>query len=237
MSTKKLFSKTGMVFLGLFILLTYVGMQINFSTLLGEENQFFTLFQFFGPVAGGFLGAGLGIASVLVAELINFVLVGKEINAVNFLRLLPMLFAAYYFAKNRERKLSDRLGTIVPLICIAAFILHPVGSSVWYFSLLWLIPLIVKFLPKHLFLRSIGATFSAHAVGGALWVWTVPMPAEVWITLIPIVLYERFLFAIGISISYIALNTVLDKVDSLTTQNLRNIISIEDKYVLGSKKI
>lgn len=237
MDARKLFSKTGLVFLALFILLTYIGMKLNFSTLVGEENQFFTLFQFFGPVAGGFLGAGIGAASVLVAELINFVLIGKEISAVNLLRLLPMLFAAYYFAKNKDRLLKDKLGIFVPLICIGLFMLHPIGSQVWYVSLLWLIPIIVKFLPDRLFLRSLGSTFSAHAVGGALWIWTVPMPAEAWIALIPVILFERTIFALGISTSYVAFNTILDKIDSLTLINLRKIITMEEKYVISAKNL
>lgn len=241
MTTRKIFSKTGLVFLGLFILLTYIGMQINFSPLLGlvaEENQFFTVFQLFGPVAGGFFGAILGAASVLVAELINFILLGKEFEFINLFRLTPMLFAAYYFAKNREKMFKNKFSLIIPAICMIAFILHPIGGQAWYYSLFWLIPIAVKFLPEHLILRSLGATFTAHAIGSTIFLYTIPTTPELWAVILPsIVIFERVIFAIGISISYVAFNTILDKVDSLTLTNLRQIINIEDRYVLSAKNL
>src|SRR3989344_4507066 len=120
-----------------------------------------------------------------------------------------MLFAAYYFG-SKKRNLS----IAVPLVCMALFILHPVGRHVWFFSLYWLIPVIGKLpfnIPGKLFVRSLGATFTAHAVGTATWIWSVPMGAEAWVALIPVVFVERILFASGIAISYVVLNTVLDK--------------------------
>src|SRR3989338_3857358 len=114
----KKISKRGMVFLGLFTVLALVGMNINFSPLVGEKNQFFTLFQFFGPIAGGFLGV-FGVIAVLLAQLIDFVVVGKEATLINILRLAPMLFAAFYFA-SKEIK-SKTIAIIVPAICIVAF--------------------------------------------------------------------------------------------------------------------
>ena len=39
-------------FVLLFGFITLVGSQINFSAIVGAENQAFTLFQFFGPIAG-----------------------------------------------------------------------------------------------------------------------------------------------------------------------------------------
>ena len=57
-----------------------------------------------------------------------------------------MIFAAYYFG-SKKRNLS----IIVPIIAIAAFILHPVGREVWFFALFWTIPIIAKILPKKIF--------------------------------------------------------------------------------------
>ena len=199
-----------LVFILLFSGLVLVGNSINFSKLVGAENQFFTLFQFFGPIAGGFLGPLVGAASVLVAEIIDFVIKGKALEPINILRLAPMLFAAWYFGTKKDA--FKDVSVAVPILAIAAFVLHPVGAQVWWFSLYWTIPLIVKFLPDRLFLRSLGATFTAHAVGGALWVWSVPMTPAQWNALIPIVAYERLLFALGITASYIAMNTLLSKV-------------------------
>ncbi len=198
------------LFIALFILLVFFGNKINFSKLVGAENQFFTLFQFFGPLAGSFLGPWYGAAAVLGAQVIDFFAVGKAFSVINIVRLLPMVFAAYYFGVKKR----SLLAVLVPLLAILAFVTHPVGREVWFFSLFWTIPALIKVLPlkyaNNTLLRSLGATFTAHAVGGAAWVWSVPMTAGQWVGLIPIVIYERALFAVGIAVSYYVFNSVLD---------------------------
>ena len=236
MRVKKLFSAKRVIFLLMFAVMVFIGNRINFSALMGAENQFFTLFQFFGPIAGSFLGPVFGAVSVLGAELADFSLVGKSFSLINIVRLTPMLFAAYYFGAKKKG-----INIIVPLIAIAVFVLHPVGRQVWFFSLYWTIPIIVKILPKkysnNVLLKSLGATFTAHSVGGAAWIWAVPMTAEQWIVLIPVVAYERFLFAAGIAGSYVALNTVLDKLIEKFKWNIPTDILHVNKSYLASKKL
>jgi hypothetical protein len=99
------------------------------------------------------------------------------------------------------------LNVVVPALAIIAFVANPVGREVWYFSLFWTIPIICYFLQERwLLARALGATFMAHSVGGALWVWFVPLPAAVWASLIPVVIMERLLFAAGIAGTYLAVN-------------------------------
>lgn len=232
MDFKEIFTKKRLVFIAIFTALVFIGNKINFSALVGDKNQFFTLFQFFGPIAGGFLGSVFGIIAVLFAELIDFFVSGKEVMLLNILRLMPMLFAAYYFG-SKKRNLS----VIVPIIAIAAFVLHPVGRQVWFFALFWTIPIIAKLLPQKysgsVISKSFGATFTAHAIGGAIWIWTVPMTAAQWVALIPIVIYERTLFASGIAVSYIALNALMDKVlDKLKISVPSSILNIEKKFTV-----
>lgn len=197
------------MFIAVFTVLVLVSSHINFSPLLGADNQFFTLFQFFGPIAGGILGPFIGGISVLLAQLANF-LVGKEVGLLNLLRVLPMVTAAIYFGTRRKKHAS-----VLALVSIAAFLAHPVGREVWFYTLYWTIPLVAAFFPKRLFLRSLGSTFTAHAIGGAIWIWTVPTTPELWMTLIPIVALERLLFASGISLSYLAANTLLEKMEAV----------------------
>ncbi len=228
-----------LTFLAIFSILAIFAMNINFSKLIGAENQFFTLFQFFGPVVGAFLGPFIGIISVLLAEVGNMLIFHKAFTLLNVLRLLPMLFATYYFATRKDKlNFSNWATMIIPLIAIAIFIAHPVGRTVWFFSLFWTIPIIITVLPKaysnNPWLKGLGATFTAHAIGGAIWVWTVPMTKEMWITLIPIVAYERLLFALGIGCSYYLFNTLLDKIDEKTRADA---VHVDDYYVIGKKKM
>ena len=228
MKFKKLITPKGLLFLLIFSVLVFIGDRINFSKLVGAENQFFTLFQFFGPIAGAFLGPVVGVLSVLIAEISSYLLLGKAFTLINVLRLLPMLFAAWYFGTKK-----DKVSFLVPVLAIALFIAHPVGRQVWFFALFWTIPIIIKLLPKkyseRVFFRSLGATFTAHSVGGAIWNYIVPMTPQMWIVLIPIVIFERLIFASGISISYLGLNTLLDKLDSKTKSEY---VNVDKRYVL-----
>jgi len=225
---KNMISKRGVVFLALFVALTLVGMEVNFSPIIGMDNQFFTLFQFFGPIAGGFLGL-FGIAAVLFAELINFILVGKEVTVINLLRLTPMLFAAYYFSRNAKTGFSDKLSIIIPVLAMIAFWSTPAGAEAWYYALFWLIPIAVKFLPEMLFLRSLGATFTAHAVGASLTALAIPMTAAQWAFLVGVTPFERLLFAAGITVSFVLFTNVLSMVDRVW--GIDKVINIDRRYV------
>ncbi|MBI2654085.1 hypothetical protein HYX02_04705 [Candidatus Woesearchaeota archaeon] len=229
MKLNKLITAKGLIFLLIFSVLVFVGDRINFSKLVGAENQFFTLFQFFGPVAGAFLGSVVGVLSVLIAEVSSYLLLGKAFTLVNTLRLLPMLFAAWYFGTKKY----DKVSFLVPVAAIILFVAHPVGRQVWFFTLFWTIPIIIKLLPKkygeRAFLKSLGATFTAHSVGGAMWNYIVPMTPAAWVALIPVVIFERLLFAGGITVSFIALNTLLDKLDARTKSDY---VSVDKRYVL-----
>lgn len=124
-------SAKGLSFVLLFSAASLLASTINFSQVLGgAHNQTFTLFQFMGPIAGGFLGAGAGVLSVLLAQVISFVWLGKQVDLINVLRLLPMIFAALYFAKYSKGKLAQ---AAVPLACMALFIAHPVGAQAWVY--------------------------------------------------------------------------------------------------------
>ena len=207
-------AKTKLVFAVLFAALVLIGSQINFSKMLGADNQFFTLTQFFSPLAGGFLGALLGGLAILVAQGANLLLFGKSFDALTILRLLPLVFAAIYFGSVRKK--IEKSDWIV-LVCAAAivlFVLHPVGREVWYFGLFWTIPILVKFFaPDKLLFKSLGATFTAHAAGGVIWIYTLNTNAELWNALIPVVAYERALFAVGIAGSYLVMNTILLRIE------------------------
>ena len=200
------FTKKRIIFIALFFVLVLIGKNINFSPVIGAENQFFTLYQFFGPTAGAFLGPVFGGIAVFFAQIADFLILGKEFTLLNVLRMLPMIFAVIYFANKKKF-----LGSIVPLICMVLYIAHPIGRASWLYSMYWLIPILGSLFPrKFLLLKSLGATFTAHAIGSVIWLYTVPMEAGQWLALIPTVAYERIIFACGIAVSYVVINTVLD---------------------------
>jgi hypothetical protein len=218
---KKLF------FILAFTLLALVASQFQAFPLLGIEGQKFTLFEFFGPTAGAFLGLGLGgilvFAASIAALATNVFVLGKSASLFSVLRLFPMLFALAYFGSRTIRE--SRLVSAVPIACMALFWLHPVGAQAWAYALYWLIPLIATLKPS-LISRSLGATFTAHAIGSVAFLYTLPSAPALWIGLLPIVALERGLFSFGIASSYIVFNTTMAKLRV-------PVFQVDRRYVLS----
>lgn len=202
---KEIFSKRNLIFIAIFTVIGLIAMQVAVNQLAGSKVNL-TFFDMVGPLAAGFIGTIPGVVSVALMQIANFFLHGAEVvDAGTIIRFFPMLFAAWYFGS------KSRFNWIVPVLAIVAFNLHPIGQSAWVYSLFWLIPIVCYFFrDRWLLARTFGATFTAHAVGGALWVWTFGLSKTIWLGLIPIVAIERSLFAIGMAVGYLVLNNVLN---------------------------
>ncbi|MBI4249990.1 hypothetical protein HY622_00150 [Candidatus Uhrbacteria bacterium] len=216
---------TQIFFLFLFVVVGFIALQIPIAKLAGSKTAF-TAYDAFAPIAGAFLGSIPGIIAVFLMQVLNFFVQGAVIqDAGTIIRFFPMLFAVWYFADKRKANI------IVPMFAIVAFLLHPIGRQVWYFTLFWTIPIIAHvFRERFVFARALGATFSAHAVGGALWIWTFSMPASVWQSLIPVVILERFVFAVGITITFLAVSNALYLVEKHFA--LTSVLRVDTRFVL-----
>lgn len=226
-----------LVFLLIFVVLGYVALQLPVNVLAGSRVKF-TLFDLFAPISGAFLGTMWGVVAVFLMQAGNLVVHGvSSVDKGAIIRLFPTLFAVFYFAVVTRKGDRGSWGKhawwllAVPLLAMASFNLNPVGRSVWYYSLFWLIPILMWPLRERFLLaRSLGATFTAHAVGGAVWIWAFNLPAAVWIGLIPVVILERSVFALGIAASYILLNNVLAYLSAKKV--LPGGISVDKKYIM-----
>lgn len=199
-----------LLFLALFTIAGFISLQVPFNKVIGS-NVSFTLFDFFAPIAGSFLGPVFGITSVFTVEIINLWIKQTPLTTGSVIRLFPTLFAVLYFAIVANKKYQGKWILAVPVFCILAFVAHPIGRQVFYYALMfWSIPVLAYFRRNNLFIKSLGTTFIAHAVGGAAWIWAFNLPVNVWNALIPVVIAERLLFATGIAASYIIIKHSLD---------------------------
>lgn len=201
---KRYITKKALIFIAIFAIAGFIALQIPVAQLEGSRAKF-TVYDLFAPIAGSFIGSIPGVIAVFLMQVVNFLVHGARIeDAGTIIRFFPMLFAVLYFAK------KGKFNLIIPIAAIMAFVAHPIGRSVWYFSLFWLIPIIAYFFrDRFLFARALGSTFTAHAVGGALWIWVFALPATAWNALIPVVIVERLVFALGITGSFILINNLL----------------------------
>ncbi|MCX6807056.1 MAG: hypothetical protein NT135_02990 [Candidatus Berkelbacteria bacterium] len=198
------FNRKKLLFVVLFIILGLIALRIPFTHIVGSKSTF-TAFDFMAPITGGFLGSWFGVLAVLVVELINFFIKGMHLDVTTFVRFFPMLFAAIYFGTKRRE-----IG-LVPLVCIVLFLIHPIGRQVYYYPLaFWLLPALLVLLKKRLLANSLGATMTAHAVGSTAFLYAFNLPVNVWKSLMTIVPFERLTFALGIALSYLVINNVLN---------------------------
>ncbi len=222
---KTFFTKQNLWFIAIFTVLGFLALQVPVTQLVGSKAKF-TLFDAFGPIAGSFIGTVPGVVAVFLMQLFNFLVHGANVLDVGtIIRFFPSLFAVAYFSR------KSKLGVIVPLLAIVAFIANPIGRSVWYFSLFWLIPIVCHFFrDRFIVARALGATFTAHAVGGSLWIWAFALPKAVWVSLIPIVAMERALFTVGIMVAYVVVTNALGYF--MKQKIVRLPFHLEPKYIL-----
>ena len=223
------------LFLVAFTVLALLAYQLKFSTILGVPSQSFSFFQFLGPIGAGLFSVPLGVASVLVVEIANFALSGQTLDAMTFIRFFPMAFAAVYFGFHLKEgkgdtRLRHRAILLVPIACMALFVLHPEGRAAWFYSLFWVIPPVAAlWFERSLIARALGATFTAHAVGSVAFLWAFNIPAATWATLVPITAVERGVFALGIAASVVAFSTALDAAEHKANWRLPLIYSLQFK--------
>jgi len=108
-------------------------------------------------------------------------------------------------AINKKSSLFFRLGDaflhlVLPMVCIAIFVTHPVGRHAWPYATYWTIPMMMWAVRNIAgwsgsFWIALQSTFIAHALGSIMYLFTVPMTASMWLTLIPVVAVERLTMA------------------------------------------
>ena len=150
------------------------------------------------PLAGLFGGVSGSVALFLVRSCIAL-LFFKTLSFKFLAYYIPGLFAALYLAKP-----NALVRFFIPLVCMILFIAHPEGGRAWMYTLYWFIPMGVYFstMRSNTFVKSLGSTFTAHAVGSVIWLYATNMGAAYWIGLIPVVAFERLLFASGTTVAY-----------------------------------
>ena len=167
------------------------------SFILGSVKAFFSMTPMVQPLAGvwgGLTGTGLLFALGILLRIVfsgwkSFILLSYHV---------PGFFASCALASRHWV-----LHVVLPLICMALFIAHPVGMGAFAYTIYWLVPVALYVANKELFfLRALSSTFIAHGVGSVIWIWCSPMTSSAWLALIPVVFVERVIFALGMTLIY-----------------------------------
>ena len=180
------------------------------SFLVGSQMIWFSGVNSILPLSGAF-GGVLGAGVIFLMRQLVHLLCFKTISLSFLAMCIPGFCASLYWASNHFL-----IRLLLPLLCMILFVAHPVGGQAFFYALYWLIPIVLYFVPQRsLFLTALGSTFVAHAVGSVIWCYTVPMTSALWMGLLPIVILERTLFALGMVIAHHVISMIFKGIDQL----------------------
>lgn len=177
----------------------------KFSFIIGSKGAFFSPAQSFSPLVGFFGGVTSSIA-IFSARIIITGLFSGLSAYITSLYHIPTFCGALYLSTNSK---IVRIG--IPLVCMALFIAHPIGSQAYLYSCYWLIPIGIALLNRRsVFMQALGSTFTTHAVGSVIWLYTHSLSSSSWNMLIGIVWAERLLLAAAMTALYYAITYLQD---------------------------
>lgn len=182
--------------------------------------MFFSLFCVLTPLLA-LIGVRKRILTMYAAKSMNFILLGKFFGMTLG---IPTFFASWCWELDINEEQSSThfmrrlfVNVCVPLACFVSFILHPTVGQGWVYALFWIIPMALFFLQqanlvrKNAFVTALRSTFIAHAIGSVIWCYMVPMGAQRWLALIPVVAVERLFFASAMTSVYRIWNWLMEK--------------------------
>jgi hypothetical protein len=169
---------------------------------MGTMQSFFSMNHAILPLLGAFLGSWGSVAYLIIRAFSYLFLLKTPFIPLSLIGL-GTFSASLYWATERY---LVRIG--IPALCFMLFVLHPVGGSAVAYASLWFIPMVIALAaPRNIFCTALASTFTAHAVGSVVHIYTVnALCAEQWHTLIGIALLERTIFACGMTIAYSFIN-------------------------------
>lgn len=164
---------------------------LKVSFIVGSFTAFFSITSMIMPLAGAFGGLSGAIFVTALGLGLKYAL-GGALTLKFLAYYIPGMCAALYWSSHLLMRI------LMPLTAIVLFISNPIGHQVWAYSLFWLIPMVIALLnKKSLFLQALASTFTAHAIGTVIWIWAVPTTPAFWLMLVPLVIIERLVYALG----------------------------------------
>lgn len=190
--------------------IVHLARSLKVSWIVGSHMAFFSLAHCINPLVGLYAGFSATLLALFIK--IGFSWYGTSMTLLPLLVYhIPSFCGALYLNKLAKEtpSLFTRLAmAALPAICMALFAAHAVGNGALAYTLFWLIPITLALVPhRNMFAHALGATFTCHAVGSVLWLYTInALSAQAWLALIPVVMVERLFFASGMTLCVLAVN-------------------------------
>lgn len=183
------------------IVLLYVAHQVRLFGSAGSCRFIFSGINGIAPLLQGLLGTAGSVAILSLGRLSKIFGFSWGLPCATITMGLATQ-ASILVWHARDSFWGQRIMNLfLPASAIIFFVFHPsTGVGAWY-SVFWLIPMVLHLVSDSLLKTALQATFIAHAVGSCLWLITVPMDPMAWIALMPQVCIERMMYA-GMQLSF-----------------------------------
>jgi hypothetical protein len=208
---------------GCFVMTRFVGRLIG-TPLIGATFARLSLGAAMAPLAGfygGTIGAvGAGLLTMVVATLLH-----GSLSLASLALYIPGIVGGLFFVKYSHVDSSRLIKSLFFVVSMFLFWVNPVGQQAFLYPLLWLAPLVLVVINQQsLFARALVSAFAVHAVGACWWLYTMPMNAALWHSMMPLVVVERLVQALLM----VAVVKVVEKVSSLVmVRRARARVSIQ----------
>ena len=161
---------------------------LHFNWIIGSFSAHFSCIHLILPAFIKHFGI-IGAVFLYTQDLFNVS------NIIPFLAAKSgMIYSGYIY-----KRIGFFNSVIIPALCMMLFMVHPIGSTVFFYSFYWFIPMILyAFFRKHLFAQALISAFVAHALGSLVWLYCYQLAGIYWIAALPVVPFERCLIAMGI---------------------------------------
>lgn len=175
------------------------------TPIIGSSSLLFSLSSCVMPL-GALCGGYFGLCMTVAFSALHSIVFAKKAFFLTFFGIITLLrvptVIAALFLKNK----SAVFAWSISFVCIALFLVHPQGYLAAPYALYWFIPPLLSLIFKDIFFaQCLSATLLQHAVGSVIFLYKTDMIAAHWYALIPVVAFERLLFASGMVIAYHAI--------------------------------
>ncbi len=172
------------LYLLLFVLIGLAADRMPLNSIVGGAGASLTFFDIFVHLPIMLLGLANGLLAIVIAKLLSIVVMGRPVDMLALLRLLPPMAAGAYFwayKKQEDGGLAEgkrgwhaegwrmlRLAPAgLPALMILLFVFHPAifGTSAMFYALWWVIPIAAALARPELADKIVRAVLGLLALG------------------------------------------------------------------------
>ncbi len=170
------------------ILYGFLEIAAYFSRLIMANNVgLWRLWSLGAPALGSSTGGLLALACMIIRKSW-----GVQLACAFFVRALRLFYLPTLNATLFWLPTYRGIVSLICLLCMVLFWLHPVGWQAAPYAFYWLLPVVVWALGlRSVWGHALGSTFAAHALGSILFLYATPLTPAYWLALMPIVAVER----------------------------------------------